>query len=449
VYIDLILAYGSPNRNASPSGSRSRTNSAGPNAFSPNGPLIYYPPPRTTWNRIQRVLANTVPELLDTLNSSVDPLTLSEAEGLLGCVLPPSVRDSYLCVDGQDPSSELKEGLFFGLTFLSLEDSLREWTFWRRVESDPTSGNNPDVLVMMSSIPSGWIKSQYACRGWLPLITDRCGNYVGVDLSPGEDGGSWGQVIVFGREFDRKCVLFRGEGEGGWGRWLAGFAEELESGEGWEIDGAKKSGDSGSDDEDDVGYQSYYYDGNGSGGGDSYGEVGSALRLTGEYKGWGVLEAWWDRSVRRWDELGMGLSQAEIRRQQEKIDKRKSARMGGGPGPNELLGLGFGGMRLATAGEDAQVAIPGESRFKLARQTICICSQTVSYSPERSKRLGPINSRSSTVDIAGSTSRFSWTRDGPVDDASVTFAQQARGGEYGDPYDQSKRLEQQFPGLQL
>ena len=264
-------------------------------------------------------------------------------------------------MDGQDPSSELKEGLFFGLTFLSLEDSLREWTFWRRVESDPTSGNNPDVLVMMSSIPSGWIKSQYACRGWLPLITDRCGNYVGVDLSPGEDGGSWGQVIVFGREFDRKCVLFRGEGEGGWGRWLAGFAEELESGEGWEIDGSKKSGDSGSDDEDDVGYQSYYYDGNGSGGGDSYGEVGSALRLTGEYKGWGVLEAWWDRSVRRWDELGMGLSQAEIRRQQEKIDKRKSARMGGGPGPNELLGLGFGGMRLATAGEDAQVAIPGES----------------------------------------------------------------------------------------
>lgn len=267
-------------------------------------------------------------------------------------------------MDGQDPSSELKEGLFFGLTFLSLEDSLREWTFWRQVESDPTSGNNPDVLVMMSSIPSGWIKSQYACRGWLPLITDRCGNYVGVDLSPGEDGGSWGQVIVFGREFDRKCVLFRGEGEGGWGRWLAGFAEELESGEGWEIDGSKKSGDAGSDDEDDVGYQSYYYDGNGSGGGDSYGEVGSALRLTGEYKGWGVLEAWWDRSVRRWDELGMGLSQAEIRRQQEKIDKRKSARMGGGPGPNELLGLGFGGMRLATAGEDAQVAIPGESEIQ-------------------------------------------------------------------------------------
>ena len=347
-------------RNASPSGSRSRTESSGPNAFSPNGPLIYYPPPRSTWNRIQRVLANTVPELLDTLSGPVDPLTLTEAENLLGCVLPPSVRDSYICVDGQDPSSESKEGLFFGLTFLSLEDSLREWSFWRQVESDPASGNNPDVLVMMSSIPSGWIKPQYACRGWLPLITDRCGNYVGVDLNPGEDGGSWGQVIVFGREFDRKCVLFRGEGEGGWGRWLAGFAEELESGEGWEIDGNKKGGDSGSDEEDDVGYQSYYYDGNGSGGGDSYGEAGSALRLTGEYKGWGVLEAWWDRSVRRWDELGMGLSQADIRRQQEKIDKRKSARMGGETGPNELLGLGFGGMRLATAGEDAQVAIPGE-----------------------------------------------------------------------------------------
>ena len=355
-------------RNASPSGSTNRSRhstreggAGGPNAFSPNGPLIYYPPLRTTWNRIQRVLANTVPELLDTLSGPVDTATVNDAEAQLGCVLPPSVRDSYACVDGQDPSSELKEGLFFGLTFLNLEDSLREWSFWRRVEMDPGSGNNPDVLIMMSSIPSGWIRSQYACRGWLPLITDRCGNYVGVDLNPGEDGGSWGQVIVFGREFDRKCVLFRGEGEGGWGRWLAGFAEELESGDGWEIDGAKKSsGSDGSDEEDDVGYQSYYYDGNGSGGGDSYGEVGSALRLTGEYKGWGVLEAWWDRSVRRWDELGMGLSQTEIRRQQEKIDKRRSARMSSGDS-NHLLGLGFGGMRLATPGEDAQVAIPGTS----------------------------------------------------------------------------------------
>lgn len=339
--------------------------------------MAYYPPLRNTWNRIYRSLANNVPELYDTLSGPVDRLILADVEAQLGCVLPASVKDSYLCVDGQDPSTEFKEGLFFGLTLLNLEDALREWQFWRQVEMDPSTGNNPDVLLMMSSIPVGWIKAQYACRGWLPLIADKCGNYVGVDLDPGEDGGSWGQVIVFGREFDRKCVLFRGEGEGGWGRWLAGFAEDLESGEGWEVEGGVSKSSSGqaadSDEEDQVGYQSYYHDGSGLGG-DTYGEGGSSMRLTGEYKGWGVLEAWWDKSVRRWDELGLGATRQELQRQQEQIDKRRMTRLGSTASSSHsaagttdpVQGLGFGGMRIASSGEDSQVVIPGEQHLVAA-----------------------------------------------------------------------------------
>lgn len=311
-------------------------------------------------------------------------MQLQRIEGQLGFMLPPSVRDSYLCTDGQDPSTDFKEGMFFGLTLLPLEDVLREWSFWRRVEYDPATGQNPDILVMMSSIPPGWVKPLYACRGWLPLIADKCGNYVGVDLDPpgsshgvnGGDlgtstasssesrqatGGSWGQVILFGRDFDRKCVLWHGEGEGGWGRWLAKFAEELESGVGWEISdrssGAQSRGQNGNDSdeesEDDIGYSSYYFDG-GASGGDSYGSGGQGLRLTGEYRGWGVMEAWWDRSVRKWEELGLGLQAQELQRQQEEIEKSRENITA-----PALMGLGFGGMRIGTAGEDAQVAIPG------------------------------------------------------------------------------------------
>jgi len=210
------------------------------------------------------------------------------------------VRESFLAADGQDIDSGCA-GLFFGLYLLPLEDVMREWTFWRQAEHDPEAGKNPAVLATMASVPPSWIKQLYACRGWIPLLSDRAGNYVGVDLDPGQ-GGSWGQVIIFGRDFDRKCVVWRGDGEGGWGKWLASFADELESGDGWEAD---KSGSS--DEEEELGYDSYN-------GGAQYGESGKGLRLAGEYRGWNVLEAWWDKSVRQWEQLGLGLDVEAIER---------------------------------------------------------------------------------------------------------------------------------------
>ncbi len=330
--------------------------------MSPNGPLGYYPPLNQTWQRIRAVLNKTVPEMVDTFNYPTEQKSLADLENALGCALPPSVRDSYLCVDGQDPSAECREGLFFGLTILPIEDVLREWTFWRAVETDPSSGGNPDVLAVQSSIPPGWIKQSYANAGWVPLIADKCGNYIGVDLDPGEDaggpnGGAWGQVIVFGREFDRKCVLWRGEGEGGWGRWLAGFAEELERGEGWELDGGGSGSDGDDNGEDGIGYSSYYFDGAKGGGADVYGENGSGLRLTGEYRGWGVLEAFWDRSVRRWTELGLGLPEEKLEQDEAEMLRREE---NSGRRASTLQGLGFGGMRMEDNETGSRVAIPGE-----------------------------------------------------------------------------------------
>ena len=152
----------------------------------------------------------------------------------------------------------------------------------------------------MKSIPEGYVRKEYSCKGWLPLVTDRAGNYLGVDLSPG-DGGTFGQVIVFGRDFDTKVVMWRGEGEGGWGRWLAGVVDELENGEGYEL-GNEGGGSDGSEDE--VGYESYFYSSNGVTREGGEGHTGG-LRLTGEYKGWNVLEAWADRSLKRWIQAGL------------------------------------------------------------------------------------------------------------------------------------------------
>ena len=262
-----------------------------------------YPPLSRTWNRIRTWLGREYPELADTLNYGILPQDLANIEMQFGFTLPQAVRESYLIVDGQEPESAAgcSDGLFFGLTMLPLEDVFEEWRFWREVDDDPLTGANPQLQDAMQSYPPGWIRKEYSQRGWIPLVADKAGNYVGIDLNP-DEGGSVGQVIVFGRDFDTKVVLWRGDGQAGWATWLASFAEELESGEGYEI-GAGNDASDGS--EDGVGYDSYFHDGNARGQGEGGGESGhGGLRLTGDYRGWSTLDAWADRSLRKWYEVG-------------------------------------------------------------------------------------------------------------------------------------------------
>lgn len=275
-------------------------NGGGSRPGSMNAP---FPPLQLTWTRLRAWLANEYPELGDTLNYGILPADLQPVEMAFGFALPQAVRDSYLCADGQEAESAAgcAEGLFFGLTLLPLEDVLEEWRFWREVDDDPVTGANALLRARMDSIPPGWIRKEYSARGWIPLAADKAGNYLGVDVNPGE-GGSAGQVIVFGREFDTKVVMWRGDGPHGWAKWLAGFVDDLESGDGFEIGLSNDSEGS----EDSVGYESYFYDGTGRGLGDGGGDSGTGgMRLTGEYKGWNILEAWADRSVRKWQELGL------------------------------------------------------------------------------------------------------------------------------------------------
>jgi cell wall assembly regulator SMI1 len=257
-----------------------------------------------------------------------------------GFQLPAVVRESYLEVDGQEAESAsgYSEGLFFGLTLLPLEDVLDEWRLWREVDEDANTGANPRLLEAMRSLPDQWVRHEYSCRGWLPLATDRAGNYLGVDVDPGKNGVA-GQVIVFGRDFDTKVVLWRGDGEYGWARWLASFAEELESGEGFEIG---DQGDTGSEHSvDSIGYEGYFYDGAAGSRGEGGADGGTGgMRLTGEYKGWNILEAWADRSVRRWQEAGIIPNDAAPAPPEVRVD-------------NTLKSLASGIM-----GGSAEVAIP-------------------------------------------------------------------------------------------
>lgn len=271
-------------------------------------PTSAYPPLRHTWNRIRKWSRKNYHEIGDTLNWPCTEEALDELEMTIGYALPSCVRESYLTYDGQELESNpsCQDGLFFGAALLSLEQIAEEWKFWRAVDEDPETAANPQVRNLMASCPHKWIRAEYSCRGWIPLITDHAGNYIGVDLSPHPaGGGSPGQVIIFGRDFDTKVVCWKGEGAGGWGRFMQTFAEELEAGEFWTLEEVS----AGSEDEEDmIGYESYFSGGGagaGQGGGDRGGEGAAGFRLTGEYKGWPVLEAWADRSVRMWESVGL------------------------------------------------------------------------------------------------------------------------------------------------
>jgi cell wall assembly regulator SMI1 len=277
-----------------------------------------------------------------------------------GVALPAAVRDSYLTVDGQEAESSAgcAEGLFFGLTLLPLEDVLEEWRFWREVDDDPATGANTRLRDGMRSIPDGWVHKEYSQRGWIPLIVDKAGNYIGVDLNPAV-GGSVGQVIVFGRDFDTKVVLWRGDGPAGWAKWLASFVDELESGEGYELGGNDVSEGS----EDGLGYESYYYDGTGRGQGDGGGDTssGGGLKLTGEYRGWNVLEAWADRSVRKWHESGVFVDASLLPQEKPKVSATQRSTFAPENGaqacPQATQKPGLGILSLAKTGDNSATEV--------------------------------------------------------------------------------------------
>lgn len=251
------------------------------------GSSTAYPALRTTFARLEGLLVDRAPTLLDSLSPSLLPSALSLqslADTIYPYKLPRAVLEAYALHDGQDPfaANTDAQGLFYGLHWMTLDQVEAEYIIWRKFEQvggsqgmqdhfstsstlyeGPNGRPHPYAadeetgladgaggvsMEGMRSFPEGWVRRKYSHPGWLPLITDRAGNYIGVDLDPPPPPhlarsaspstsarrqttfGQAGQVIAFGRELDEKVVLFPGDSAGGWGRFLAAFVEDLERG---------------------------------------------------------------------------------------------------------------------------------------------------------------------------------------------------------------------------
>lgn len=220
------------------------------------------PPVSHSWKRIDRWAEENYEELFDQLGEGCTNNDLNELEHQLDCSLPMEVRESLQIHDGQERGGR-PTGILFSSMLLDCEEIVQEWQNWKKVgeeylkepvnykpatpvkalggSSSASSSKaqpappapNPmwrqDLLAKQDSQPSGAIQKAYVHPAWIPLARDWGGNNLAVDLAPGP-AGRWGQVILFGRDYDCKYVVARS-----WSAFLAIVADDLNSGK-WFVD---------------------------------------------------------------------------------------------------------------------------------------------------------------------------------------------------------------------
>ncbi|EGV62424.1 Cell wall assembly regulator [Yamadazyma tenuis] len=244
---------------------------------------------RLAWRHIKNWVSKYSPDLNSSLQKACTDDDLSDFQKDLNIKLPNCVLEFYKLTDGQYSDDYDKVGgLFFGLKLMPLDDIMVMTEHWRKVAKKVTSemsqldtsgtlkqlpklGNyrfsnssidlinvndNPDASRIslqsvesdhkhkqtvskypsQKAIPPGCIHPIFAHPMWIPMITDDVGNCIGLDLAPPATGnGKWGQIILFGREFDTKFLV-----ADNWGDFLLLFANDLEMGN-WDISAPEKN----------------------------------------------------------------------------------------------------------------------------------------------------------------------------------------------------------------
>ncbi|RMD43067.1 hypothetical protein DV735_g2064, partial [Chaetothyriales sp. CBS 134920] len=207
--------------------------------------------------KIERWVEKNYPELLDSLGEGCSRNDVNELEHELDVTLPQDVRESLGIHDGQERGGR-PTGIVFGCMLLDCEEIVQEWNQWKAVNLEylsntqqpgihysrsfhdgPSSSSSSsaqyrsqtapnklwrqDLLDRQDSQPPKAVQKAYAHPGWIPLARDWGGNNLAVDLAPGPMG-KWGQIIIFGRDFDCKYVVARS-----WSHFLAVVADDLNS----------------------------------------------------------------------------------------------------------------------------------------------------------------------------------------------------------------------------
>lgn len=210
------------------------------------------PPPSHSWKKIDRWAEANYEELFDNLCEGCTQNDVNELEHELDVTLPQDVRESLSIHDGQERGGR-PTGILLGCMLLDCEEIVQEWNNWKVVNEEYLSGarrpqniypnknmsngasssssaqpqNNrawrQELLDRQESQPPRAVQKAYAHPAWIPLARDWGGNNIAVDLAPGPMG-RWGQVILYGRDYDCKYVIAKS-----WAHFMATVADDITS----------------------------------------------------------------------------------------------------------------------------------------------------------------------------------------------------------------------------
>ncbi len=131
-----------------------------------------------------RALQATPPNLTD----------LDALERAVGVPLPHDFKALYAA------TGAIKE-LFYGFDLLSAKEATTQHASWTAIYNDWIL----EDLQSQQSAEAG-IHPVYCTPRWIPFVDLMGGNYLAIDLAPAKNG-TYGQVITFGRDVDRKRLI--------------------------------------------------------------------------------------------------------------------------------------------------------------------------------------------------------------------------------------------------
>lgn len=134
-------------------------------------------------------------------------------ERQVGTPLPQDFRALYTATDGIP-------GVFHGFDLLSVENAAAQLASWTQIYNEWSL----EDLRSQQSAEKG-IHPVYCTPRWIPFVDLVGGNFLAIDLAPAKRG-TYGQVIVFGRDIDTKRLIAKS---------LAEFLQQVSS-----YDGSKK-----------------------------------------------------------------------------------------------------------------------------------------------------------------------------------------------------------------